>query len=77
MKIYLDVSCLNRPFDNQRQPRIRNESEAIVTILGRIDAGAWESVSSRMAEIETLAIPDEARRRRVQLLLPEARVDLS
>jgi predicted nucleic acid-binding protein len=22
MKIYLDVSCLNRPFDDQRQPRI-------------------------------------------------------
>ena len=35
MKIYLDVCCLNRPFDDHRQERIRLESEAVVAILGR------------------------------------------
>jgi predicted nucleic acid-binding protein len=30
-----------------------------------------------MAEIEILAMPDEARRRRVHLLLPEARIELT
>jgi hypothetical protein len=41
MKLYLDVSCLNRPFDDQRQPRVRTESEAVLLILARIDQGAF------------------------------------
>ena len=77
MKIYLDVSCLNRPFDDQTQPRIRLESDAVTIILGQIDAGIWELKSSRMAEIEVAAIADATRRRRVFLLLPEDRMELS
>jgi predicted nucleic acid-binding protein len=77
MKIYLDVSCLNRPFDDQSQPRIQLEANAVVIVLGRIDAGIWEEASSRMVEIEVLAIADESRRRRVLLLIPEDRIDLS
>jgi predicted nucleic acid-binding protein len=76
MKIYFDVSCLNRPFDDQQQPRIRLESESIVLILDEIDAGRWEQVSSRMAEIESQAIRDEIRQRRVLALLPEGRIGL-
>ena len=34
MKIYLDVSCLNRPFDDQTQPRVRLEAEAVTIVLG-------------------------------------------
>ena len=73
MKIYLDVSCLNRPFDDQSQPRIRLESEAVTLILEQIDAGDWRHVSSQIAEIEIAAIPDSERRRRVQALLPTRR----
>jgi len=76
MKIYLDVSCLNRPFDDQAQARVRLESEAVTLILEKIDAGRWEQVSSRMAEIEILAIPNEVRRRRVLQLLPGSRMEL-
>jgi predicted nucleic acid-binding protein len=76
MRIYFDVSCLNRPFDDQRQARIRLESEAITLLFDEIDAGRWEQVSSRMAEIEARAISDETRRRRVLALLPEARMEL-
>ena len=36
MKLYLDVSCLNRPFDDQTPTRIRLESEAISVIFERI-----------------------------------------
>jgi hypothetical protein len=32
-KIYLDVCCLNRPFDQQSQARIRLETEAILEII--------------------------------------------
>jgi len=35
MRIYTDVCCLNRPFDDQSQDRIRIESEAILAILNR------------------------------------------
>jgi predicted nucleic acid-binding protein len=68
--IYLDVSCLNRPFDDQRQARIRLESEAVTEILAQADLGQIKLVSSEMAEIEINAMPDRDRRRRVQSLLP-------
>ncbi len=73
MKIYLDVSCLNRPFDDQMQVRIRLEAEAVLLILERFDDGAWQQVSSDMAAIETDAMPDEDRRAQVRLLLPEGK----
>ena len=38
MKLYLDVSCLNRPFDDQNQARIRIETVAVTLIFERIDA---------------------------------------
>lgn len=76
MKIYFDVSCLNRPFDDQRQPRIRDEADAITRIFDQIVAGRWSHVSSRMAEIEATAIEDEVRRRRVLQLLPRDIMEL-
>jgi hypothetical protein len=30
LRIYLDACCLNRPFDDQTQERIRLESEAVL-----------------------------------------------
>ena len=33
MLIYLDMCCLKRPFDDQSQPRIRLESEAVLALL--------------------------------------------
>lgn len=77
MRIYLDVSCLNRPFDDQSQPRIRLESEAVTIILGRIDqGGTWLQVSSRVAQIEIQALKDPVRRKRVLDLLPDDIMEL-
>ena len=70
MKIYLDVSCLNRPFDDQGQTRIRLEAEAVNLILEKADTGRWTLVSSQMAQIEIAATPNEERRHRVMVLLP-------
>jgi len=39
VRLLKDLSCLNRPFDDQTQARIRLESEAVTMILARIDAG--------------------------------------
>src|SRR5688572_18088977 len=70
MRVYLDVSCLNRPFDDQSQGRVRLESEAVSVILGRCASGRWEQVSSGIAVEEVEAIADRERRRRVLELLP-------
>jgi predicted nucleic acid-binding protein len=72
VKIYLNVSCLNRPFDDQEQARIRLEASAVGMILERIDEGRWIHVSSEMARIEIDANPDATRRARARLLLPES-----
>ena len=67
-KIYLDVCCLNRPFDDQTQIRIRLEAEAILIILAQCDEGHWEWISSEVVDLEINQTPDPERRRRVQLL---------
>jgi hypothetical protein len=33
MRIYLDMCCLKRPFDDQSQPRIRLETETVLALL--------------------------------------------
>ena len=35
MRIYLDLCCLKRPFDDQTQPRIHAESESVLSIITR------------------------------------------
>lgn len=71
-RVYLDVCCLNRPFDDQTQDRIRLEAEAVVLILARFQAGEWEWVSSEAVDFEVEQIPDATRRAHVQLLLGHA-----
>jgi predicted nucleic acid-binding protein len=70
VRVYLDVSCLNRPFDDQSQLRIRREAEAIRLILRQCRLGVLEQVSSDIATFEIDATPDALRRRRVRLLMP-------
>lgn len=68
MRIYLDVCCLNRPFDDQRQERIRLEAEAVLLILERCQKGHWELVGSEAIQFEITQIPDEERRQKVMAL---------
>lgn len=68
MKVYLDVCCLCRPFDDQRSHRIRMEAEAVIAILNACMEG-WELVGSEVIEYEIARIPDEERRRSVESLL--------
>jgi hypothetical protein len=39
MRVYIDLSCFNRPFDDQRQERIHHETEAVFGVLNRIVEG--------------------------------------
>ena len=57
-KIYLDVCCLNRPFDNWQQERIRFEGEAVLSILRRIKNGEWQLINSEVIEVELARLPN-------------------
>lgn len=68
MRVYLDVCCLCRPFDDQSVYRIRQETDAVKEILSRCDK-RWELVISEMTIEEISQIPDPTRRDRVQPFL--------
>jgi len=69
MKLYLDACCLNRPFDDQTQDRIRLETEAIILILNRLYTSNWKWVSSEVLTYEIGKTPDIERKTRVSSLL--------
>jgi len=48
MKIYLDVCCLCRLFDNHSDTRVRLEAEAVLEILKRCSLD-WELVPVRLS----------------------------
>jgi predicted nucleic acid-binding protein len=68
MKIYLDACCLNRPFDDQRQPRVRLEAEAISLILQKLHQHEWEWIGSEVLMYELEQTVDVERRERLLLL---------
>ena len=76
-RVYLDVCCLNRPFDDQTQARIRLESEAVLIILTECETGQWEWISSKIVNVEVERTPDPERRRRVQFVVSRAHHSLS
>lgn len=76
-RVYLDVCCLNRPFDDQTQVRIRLESEAVLMILAECETGQWEWISSEIMDVEIERTPDPERRRRVQLVALRAHRSLT
>ena len=69
MKIYLDVCCLNRPFDDHSQIRIRVEAEAVLSILNRCQEKLDTLVTSDAVLFEISQTPDVERREWVQPLL--------
>ena len=69
MRIYLDTCCLNRLTDDQSQPRIAEEAEAVEQILRLLRAKTIEWLSSAAVEAETSANPDLERRHGVEVLL--------
>jgi predicted nucleic acid-binding protein len=56
-KIYLDTSAYNRPFDDQTQPKIFLETQAVVIIFQMLEAGTVELISSLVLEYENSRNP--------------------
>lgn len=76
-RIYLDVCCLNRPFDDQRQDRIRIEAEAVERILERLCMRRWEWMGSEFIQLEIGKTPVAERRHRLTLLASSAHRTIS
>ena|GEM_PF-567506 len=68
MKIYMDACCLNRPFDDQGQDRIRIEAEAVLSILDYCGSGEWELAASKALDFELAQCPDPVRREKIHSL---------
>ena len=57
VRIYLDTSIYNRPFDDQTQPKIFLETQAIIIIFQMVEANLVELVSSSVLEYENSRNP--------------------
>jgi predicted nucleic acid-binding protein len=68
-EIYMDVCCLNRPFDDLEQERIRLEAEAVATILKRCEDEQWFLVSSDAISFEIANTPNREKAERVNSIL--------
>jgi predicted nucleic acid-binding protein len=68
MKLYLDACCINRPFDDQTQDRIRLEAEAVLLILQHCQTQEWIWIGSDILSYELEQIPDVERWQRVRRL---------
>lgn len=66
MKVYLDTCCLNRPFDDQSQERIRLETEAMMIILARLSRKEWLWLGSQALDIEINRAPDAEQQSRLK-----------
>ncbi|MFH1288417.1 MAG: PIN domain-containing protein [bacterium] len=76
MKIYLDVCCFNRPYDDQRQDRIHLESEAVLRILDYCQMGKWHLIGSEVIDFEIFKISDGERKQKVAGLASMAKVQV-
>jgi hypothetical protein len=73
MKIYLDTSALNRPFDDLSQPRVALEALAVKSILLLIETGAISLVSSDALAYEVSRHPYPDSRWIIQSILKLAK----
>ncbi len=77
MRLYIDLSCFNRPFDDQGQERIRRETEAIFAILRRIVEGRDALIWSWVLTFENARHPKPDRRDEIGLWESRAEVIVS
>jgi predicted nucleic acid-binding protein len=75
-RVYLDVCSLKRPFDDQRQPRVREEAAAVAAIIALAEAGEIALVRSPAHLVENDANPREDRRLAASLWIDGAAVSV-
>jgi predicted nucleic acid-binding protein len=71
-RVYFDACCLNRPFDDQSQARIRLETEATEHLLRAVEEGRLLWVASDALLYEIHKCPEADRRTAVLALCARA-----
>lgn len=62
MKVYLDACVYNRPFDDQKQPRIAIETMELLFLLSKVEVGEIKLVGSFALQYENDNNPHIERR---------------
>jgi len=76
MRVYLDMCCLKRPFDDQSQARIRLESEAVLALLGASERIEFLRAAALDLENAQNPLPPRAAKVRLWLeTLPRVEID--
>ncbi|AFZ51055.1 PIN domain-containing protein [Dactylococcopsis salina] len=57
MKVYLDTSAYNRPYDDQSQAKIYLETQAVLIVLNLIETQQIQSINSSVLEYENSKNP--------------------
>jgi predicted nucleic acid-binding protein len=74
VKLYLDLCCLKRPFDDPAQTRIRMETTAVLAIEDAVEAGSIEAVRSVVHDLENVRNPDAGRAQAISRWLSKLNV---
>jgi len=77
LRIYMDVCCLNRPFDDCNNDRISIESDAILKIIYRCQEEAWRLLGSDAIDLEISRTSDPDKKRKVLILYSIASTKLA
>ena len=77
MRLYFDNNVYNRPFDDRSVLRNRVEARAVQELLGRIENGELELVSSFVVGDEHSRLSIPARRKEVRRLMDLAQADVA
>src|SRR5262245_9147104 len=72
MKIYLDLCCWQRPFDDRSQSRVAVEAEAILGILALFESNGITLVVSEVLEFVLGRRPDAERNVSIEAFLTRA-----
>jgi hypothetical protein len=76
MKLYLDMCCLKRPFDDQTDARVQVETTALEAILQLCRTGRQEMVGSDALRFENSRNPNPQRREFAETLFGLAARDV-
>jgi len=72
----MDLCCLKRPYDDQTDPKVRLETDAVLIILSMAESGKIRVVSSEVLEFENAENTNVERRQRAALVISGLRPKL-
>ncbi|MEO2036014.1 MAG: PIN domain-containing protein [Planctomycetaceae bacterium] len=77
MKLYLDLCCFNRPFDDQSQLLVRLQTEAKLAVQDSVRSGDHTLIWSAILDLENANNPDSERKTAIDEWKLLAEVDVA